>query len=395
MHGVKWVAAVALGVLGAAVGIVVGIGGSSAGGQATAASVSSDPAGQLDPVLNAGTKAVLKAVDQGLALVLSGKDGKGGSSGFKTQQSGWNRVKNDYDTGETKFINTTSKASNQFLNGVLSGGDPTADLIQLLKLIGGYQQKVGSAAAGWSQVQNKTSFDLQVASAASAGAGAGAGKANVSDLKGANQLIQTVAKAEIKLYEQVAVTEIEYEGGLLDAKTAITQIDTAFAAFESAVTGGAKMVVKGSPVGWNQVVNKQVAPTVNTWNIKVDTTSLDAINSTPQTPTTTTVAQPSITVTINCPTPQGGQDGFFTGDPIVVTGSVSPAVAGGTVTMHYDSSPNEGLSNTTDTDTTASNGTFTDTTTAPTVISPSAQSIQATDGSANSNACPAELQSPG
>lgn len=398
MRAVKWVLVVALGVLGAAVGTVVGLGGSSPHA-ATAASLTGSPLKGLDPVLNDGSNAVLKAVDQGLALVLGGKEGKGGSSGFKVQQGSWDQVKTSYIKGESQFARTTSQASDQFLNGVLSGGDPTDDLIGLLKLISGYQTKVSSAGASWDQAQNKATFDLQTASTASAGGtGAGAGKMTVSDLKGATPLIQTVAKAEVTLYEKVAVAEIEYEGGILDVPQAVQQIDDALSAFETAIEGGAKKLVTGAPVSWNLTVQKKVTGTANSVNNKVNNVTYDLAEQTPPTVTpttvTTTTTAPQTKVTITCPTPQGGQDGFFTGDPIVVTGAVSPAVSGAAVTMNYDSSPNEGLSNTTDTDTTAANGTFTDTTTAPTVMSQgAAQSIQATLGNAISNACPAELQS--
>jgi hypothetical protein len=394
VRGVKCVAAVALAALGAALGTLVGAGGSSSGGQATAASLSGGATSKLDPVLNQGTKAVLKAVDQGLALVL-GKHGKGGSASFKTQQTGWNRVKNSYTGGESKFVNATNQASDQFLNGVLSGRDPSADLIQLLKLISGYEQKVSSAGARWDQAPNTASFDLKVASTASAPVGgAGAGKMTVANgLKGATHLIQTVVKAEVKLYEKVAVTEILYEGGILDGKTAIGQIDAAFAEFEAAITGGAKNVVKGAPVGWNIVVNKQVTPVANSWNLTVNKASTDAIDNTPQTQTTTTltttVTQPRTTVTITCPTPPPGQDWWTPGDPMTVTGSASPPAGGQTVTLNYAASPTG--TSTTHTVTTAADGTFTDATTAPPTMAPYAQSIQATAGGETSNACPAEF----
>lgn len=392
MRGVKWVLAIALGVLGAALGTVVGTGGSSKGGQATAASLSGDPTGKLDPVINDGTKAVLKAVDQGLSLVLGGKEGKGGSPSFKTQETGWNLVKNNYATGEREFVNTATKASNQFLKGVLSGGDPTADLIQLLKLISAYQQKVSSAGARWDQAPSKASFDLKVASASSA-TGAGGGKMSVSDLKGATQLIQTVAKAEITLYEKVAITEVEYQGGLLDPKAAIGQIDAAFAAFEAAITGGAKSVVKGAPVGWNTVVNKQVAPVVNTWNVAVNKTSTETIDSTPQPVTTTTVTTtttttlPNPTITIQCPAASQADDyGWIPPGTMTVSGSVSPAVSGAPVTIDYGSSlPGQSATHTV---TTGAGGSFTDTFDIPT--EQQSISIQASYGGANSNACSEE-----
>lgn len=415
MRGVKWVLAVALGVLGAALGTVVGLGGSPSGGQATAASLSSDAAGQLDPVLNHGTQAVLKAVDQGLALVLGGKEGKGGSPGFQAQQTGWNLTKASYTKGESDFANTATKASNQFLGGVLGAGNPTDDLIQFLKLISGYQQKVNTAAAGWDQTPNKTTFDLQVASESSASnqsTGAGAGKMTVSDLKGATQLIQTVAKAEVTLYEQVAVAEIEYEGGILSAQDAVDQIDAAFTAFEKAIAGSAKGVVKGAPVSWNTTVNKVVAPTTASWNTAVNKTSYNLLSTSPQLDTTVTTATtttttapggtvttagpgttvtttaPSASVTITCPTPPNGS-WWTPGDPMTVTGSVSPVTNGATVTMNYSASPTG--TSTTDTDTTAADGTFTDSTTAPSTTEPYAQSIQANYGAALSNACPAEF----
>ena len=390
MRGVKWFAAIALGGLGAALGTVVGTGGSSTSGQATAASLSGGPTGKLDPVLNQGTKAVLKAVDQGLSLVLGGKEGKGGSSSFKTQQTGWNRVKNSYTNGERGFVNTATKASNQFLNGVLSGGDPTTDLIRLLKLISGYEQKVGAAGARWSQVQNKTSFVLKVASTASA-TGAGAGKMSGSDLRGATHLIQTVAKAEITLYEKVAIIEIEYQGGLLDPKAAIGQIDAAFAAFEAAITGGARSVVKGAPVGWTTVVNKQVAPVVTSWNLTVNKTSTDAIDNTPQkvttTAVTTTTTQPNPTVTIQCPAASQADDyGWIPPATMTVTGSVSPAVSGASVTIAYGSSlPGQSATHTV---TTGAGGSFADTFDVP--VEQQAISIQASYVGANSNACAEE-----
>ena len=419
MRGAKWIVAVGLGVLGAALGIVVGLGGLPSGGQATAASRSGDPGGQLDPVLNDGTKAVLKAVDQGLALVLGGKEGKVGSSGFQAQQTGWNQVKNNYDKGESDFVSTATKASDQFLNGVLGAGNPTDDLIQLLKLISSYKQKVDTAAAGWSQVSNKANFELQAASQVSVGStstGAGAGKLTVSDLKGATQLIQTVAGAEVTLYAKVAVAEIEYEGGILSAQDAVSQIDAAFAAFEKAITGGAKNLVKGAPVSWNQVVNKQVAPTTGTWSKVLNTQSYNLLSNSPQldttvtestiTSTTTTAAGPTVTtttagptvtvtttaasptVTIQCPTPPNG-DWWTPGDPMTVKGSVSPPVSEGTVTINYAASPT-GMS-TTDTPPIEPDGTFTDATTAPSTTEPYAQSIQANYGAALSNACPAEF----
>jgi hypothetical protein len=402
LRGVKWIAAVALGVLGLAAGTAVGAGGSSRQARATPASFTGGQLKQLDPVLNDGSRAVLKALDQGLALVLAGKDGKGGTSGFKTQESDWNRVKNSYTKGESQFASTATKASDEFLNGVFSGGNLSDDLIQLLRLISGYQQKVSNAAANWDQTQNKTSYDLQVASKASAsGTGAAAGKLTVSGLKGATQLTQTVAEAEVALYEKVAIAEIEYEGGLLDAKEAVAQIDAALAAFEKAITGGAKTIVKGAPVGWNTVVNKQVTPTTTSWNQTVNTKTYDLLSTTPQLTTTTTVtattgttstvtqSETSPTVSISpCPDAGAGNDYEWpSGVGMPVAGSVSPAAAGATVTINYDSS--EPDSNVTHTVTTDQNGDFSDSFTTPT--EQQSVSVQATYGSSNSNACAEEM----
>jgi len=346
-------------------------------------------------VLGAGTKAVLKALDQGLALVL-GK--KGGTSGFQSQQTDWNRLKNNYTKGESEFINSATKASDQFLSGVFSGGDPTADLIQLLRLISGYQQKVSNAAANWDQAPNKTGYDIQVQSKLAADpTGAAAGKQTVSSgLKGATQLTQTVAKAEVTLYEKVAIAEIEYEGGILNGQEAVTQIDAAFAEFEKTITGGARTMVKGAPVGWNTAVNQKVTPTTTTWNVMVNMTSATVLSTTPPdvtTPTvttTTTVTQPQTapTVTIQCPMATQQNDyGWQTGDVMTVTGSVSPAVSGGSVTISYGSSFPD--ASTTHTVTTGAGGSFSDSFTI-TDTRQQAISIQATHAGSPSNACPEE-----
>jgi hypothetical protein len=422
LRGVKWAVAGALGALGLAAGSAVGASGSSSRLRATAAA-SSGQLSKLDPVLGDGANAVVGALNQGLAVVLGGKAGKGGTAGFKRQQNTWTEVQNTYDTGARRFAHATAKASDEFLNGIFSGRDLADDTISLLRLISGYQHAVNTAADSWDQVKTTSSPSIATTPPT-------AGKTTVATgLRGATQLIQAVAKAEVVLHEKVAVAELQYEGGALTVQEATHQIDVALAAFENEIAGASKDVLKGAPGKSNNVVNDKITKVADTWNRVLHSDSLTAFSNTPQlviggppvttttttstttavtTATTTTVTQPATTVTqpattvtqpattvtqpsttvaISCPTaPAGGE--WPANTTMTVTGTVTPAPAAtATVTINYDSSLGS-TANTTDTDTTAANGSFTDTATTPTTMQ--AQSIQAAYAGAESNAC-AEL----
>jgi hypothetical protein len=110
---------------------------------------------------------------------------------------------------------------------------------------------------------------------------------------------------------------------------------------------------------------------------------------TPQTvtTTTTTVTQPNPTITLQCPAaPQANDYGWTPPRTMTVTGSVSPAVSGASVTIDYGSSlPGQ---STTHTVTTSAGGSFTDTFAIP--VEQQAISIQASYTGAYSKACSEE-----